>query len=199
MLDHLTPRQQEQLLEDLNYLNLGEIRTFCKRHSIPYSIYVETESGDRQKTRDTDRKSVVLERVRHFLKTGEVLAATCFAAIVVCPGPAPTHFAAKDRLHYGWYDKTHPGMLKILSELTGGEFRNGAIARILAREFWTAGKAPTFKEFAKAWQKAQAQGLGHHPEAAWLTDRARGTQGPDWKRKRERIAQRTLHQLNSLR
>ncbi len=48
-----------------------------------------------------------------------------------------------------------------------------------------AGKAPTFAEFANAWLKANGKGLGVHldlhPEAAWLTDRARNEAGKDWK------------------
>jgi hypothetical protein len=33
---YLEPVEQRELLDDLNYLNLQEIRSFCDRHSIPY-------------------------------------------------------------------------------------------------------------------------------------------------------------------
>lgn len=90
----------------------------------------------------------------------------------------------------------------LLRRLTNGEFKNGAVARILAREFWTAGKAPTFAEYAKAWVKANKKGLGIedslHPEAAWLTDRARNQAGKNWKTKREAKAKRVLRVLATI-
>jgi len=174
------------------------MRGFCNRHHIPYRIYIETPSGARRVTRDTDRKSIVLERIREFLNTGKAPAATCFAASVVAPNEVPARLRATDRLYYGWYDKKNPVMIELLRSLTDGKFRNGAISRILAREFWTRGEAPTFEEFAKAWLEADSAGLGEHPEAAWLTDRARGEAGGDWKAKRRRIAARVLALLDEL-
>jgi hypothetical protein len=182
----------------LNYLNLQEIRCFCKEHSIPYTIHVETPSGEPRRTPDTDRKSVVLGRIRHYLKTGKVPNATVFAAAIVRRDPIPHVLHATDRLYYGWYDKKNPVMLELLRSLTDGEFRNGAIARILAREFWTAGKAPTFDEYARAWRVANRKGLGYHPEAAFLTDLARNEAGKDWKAKRVRKAKNVLRVLERI-
>ncbi len=140
--------------------------------------------------------------MRRYLKTGRVPEATCFrASIVRLEGP-PQKLRPTDRLYYGWYDKHNAVMIELLQNLTDGKFRNGAVARILAREFWTAGKAPTFAEFARAWTKAGAQGLGvargEHPEAAFLTDRAKGEAGRGWKAKRVRIAKRVLKTLESI-
>lgn len=201
LLHHLEPAQRRALLDDLNYLNLGEIRGFCRTHGVPFAIYIETAEG-RRRTRDIDRKSVVLDRVRRYLRTGRIPPATCFPRAVAPPGAPPPRFAPSDRLYYGWYDKKNPALLRALADLTDGAFRSGAVARILAREFWTEGKAPTLRQFARGWLRAQARGLGvdrgDHPEAAWLTDRARGTAGPDWKAKRARIARRTLRTLATL-
>jgi hypothetical protein len=83
LIRHLDRNKQRELLDDLNYLNLQEIRCFCKEHSIPYTIHVETPSGESRRTPDTDRKSVVLGRIRHYLKTGKVPNATVFAAAIV--------------------------------------------------------------------------------------------------------------------
>ncbi len=195
LIQHLSKEQQRELFLDLNYLNTLEFRSFCREHSIPFKIWVETGAGARRQTRDTDRKSVVLGRIRHYLKTGRRLEATCFSARVVNSHPPPSRLRASNRLYYGWYDKTNRDMIGLLERLTDGEFRSGAIARILAREFWTVGKAPTFNEFAKAWLLANAKGLGFHPEAAWLTDRARNEAGTDWKKKRERKAKSVLDVL----
>ena len=60
----------------------------------------------------------------------------------------------------------------------------------------------TFAAFAEAWLEAERKGLGvdrgEHPEAAWLTDRARGTAGSDWKQKRSAIAARALATLDTI-
>ena len=199
LISDLSRTEQQKLLDDLNYLNIKEFRSFCNEHAIPYVIRVETGSGERKKSKDTDRKSIVLGRIRHYLKTGRVLEETCFSAEIVRLEGPPKRLRPTDRLYYGWYDKKNKVMIDLLRRLTGGEFKNGAIARILAREFWTDGKAPTFAEYAKAWLKASKKGLGLHPEAAWLTDRARGAAGKDWKAKRTRKAKNVLKVLDALR
>lgn len=182
-------------MADLFYMNLGEIRTFCNDHGIPYRICVAAKDGTLRNTKDTDRKSVVLERVRHYLETGEIPPPTAFPERIVRTDGCPEELNPRDRLYYGWYDKKSPVMVGLLQALTDGKFRNGAIARILCREFWSAGKAPTFAEYAKAWLRENEKGLGYHPEAAWLTDRARGEAGGDWKKKRVERAQRAMKVL----
>jgi hypothetical protein len=62
-----------------------------------------------------------------------------------------TNIAPTTKLHFGQYDKNNTQFLKVMKSLTGGKFKDGAIARILIREFWTDGKAPTLREYAKAW------------------------------------------------
>ena len=89
LLSDLSKTEQQQLLEDLNYLNTEEIKAFCNKHSIPYSIWIETEDGGRRKTQDDDRKGVILNRIRQFLMTGKVFDATCFPASVVCCDKLP--------------------------------------------------------------------------------------------------------------
>lgn len=149
-ISKLPKGQRRALLDDLSYLNLVEIRSFCKRHSIPHSIFIEAGDGSRKRTREDDRKGVVLRRIRHFLRTGAVLEETCFAASVVSQEPLPKLITPNHKLFFGQYDKANRRMISLLKELTNGQFRSGAVARILAREFWTAGKAPTFREFAVA-------------------------------------------------
>ena len=69
---------------DLNYLNLAEIKAYCRQRGIPYSIWIETADGRRVKTGEDDRKGVILERIRAYLKSGTIHDATCFPARVVC-------------------------------------------------------------------------------------------------------------------
>jgi hypothetical protein len=196
--ESLSEVEQRELMEDLNYLNMAEIRGFCKQHSIPYSIWIQTEDQGRVKTRDEDRKGVVLNRIRHYLKTGSVLEATCFPASVVCFDESPKRITASDRLFYGQYDPKSDRMIALLRQLTGARFQHGAIARILAREFWSKGIAPTYREYAAEWLTAKEQHKRPNPEWAFLSDRAEGKGTTKWKELRKRKARKVLRILKRL-
>jgi len=198
LISKLTKGRQQELLDDLNYLNMSEIRSFCKRKSIPYRIAIETKDGGRRSTKDDDRKGVVLNRIRHFLQTGVILEETRFPASVVCFDPPAKNITADDRLFYGQYDKTNRTMITLLESLTDGQFRNGAIARIVARDFWDSGKAPTFREYAAAWVHASKGHTRPNPEWAFLSDRANKVAVQDWKKLRRYKAVKVMKVLNQL-
>jgi len=197
-ISKLVSEERRALFEDLNYLNTAEIQSFCKRHAIPYTIVVETPDGRRKKTADNDRKGVMLERVRHYLETGTILPETCFPAAAVCFDPLPGKLTPDDRLFYGQYDKANPAMIALLKQLTDGRFENGAIARILARKFWTNGEAPTFRQFASAWLGEREEHTAPNAEWAFLSDRARGDTTPDWKKRRAAKAAAVLKLLDEI-
>lgn len=195
-LTSLTEAEQNELLDDLNYLNMAEIKSFCRAHVIPFTIRVESTHG--KKTNEIDRKGVILSRIRHFLNTGEVLPPTCFAAKVVCFDRLTKQPTPDDRLCYGQYDKNNRALLNLLKRLTEGKFRDGATARIVAREFWSKSEAPTFREYAAAWLSAAGENSEAHPEWAFLADRSRGTAGSNWKRLRAKKAAKVMKLLNAI-
>ena len=65
LLSQLTKSERARLLEDLNYLNLEEIRDFCSTHGIPYRVVAEYPNGTVKATKDTDRKPIVLAPLPH--------------------------------------------------------------------------------------------------------------------------------------
>jgi hypothetical protein len=197
-ISKLPKGERQELLQNLNYLNIAEIRSFCKRHSIPYKIAIETKDGRRRTTKDDDRKGVILNRIRHFLQTGAILKETCFPAAVVCFDPLSDHIADDDRLFYGQYDKTNRRMITLLKSLTDGQFKNGAIARMLARDFWSRGKAPTFREYASAWIRASREHLRPNPEWAFLSDRANKVATRDWAELRKQKAAKVMKVLDQI-
>src|SRR6476619_380982 len=71
-LSQLTIRERKRLLEELNYMNLEEIRGFCSERAIPYRIVAAYSNGRVKATKDTDRKPIVLARVRRYLRTCRV-------------------------------------------------------------------------------------------------------------------------------
>jgi hypothetical protein len=198
LISKLPKEERQLLLHDLNYLNMAEIRSFCQRLSIPYRITIEAEDGSTRTTSEEDRKGVVLSRIRTFLQKGVIPEGTHFNAWIVCLDPPPAEFTPDDRVFYGRYDKSNRQMIVLMKELTDGQFRDGAIARILAREFWTRGKAPTFKEFAAAWLQAVQEHTTPNPEWAFLSDRTRGTTAKDWKELRAKKAASVLKRLNQI-
>ena len=112
-LTSLTEAQQNELLDELNYLNMAEIKSFCRARAIPFTIRVE--SADGKKRNEIDRKGVILSRIRHFLNTGEVLPPTCFAAKVVCFDRLTKQPSPDDRLCYGQYDKNNRAVSSLLN------------------------------------------------------------------------------------
>jgi hypothetical protein len=195
LISKLSKQEQKELLRDLNYLNLAEIKSFCKEHSIPYIIAFEMKDGTRRRTKDEDRKGVMLHRMRHFLQTGAISKETCFRSTVVCFDAVPRKLTPGDRLFYGQYDKSNRIVMALLEDLTGGEFEDGAIARILARTFWSRGEAPTFKEYAAAWLQVRKQHRRPNPEWAFLADRAGKKAGADWKKLRAKKANKLMQIL----
>jgi hypothetical protein len=195
-LSQLTDGEQARLLEELNYLNLEEIRGFCSARGIPYKVMAEYPNGKVKVTNDTDRKPIVLARVHRYLTTGEVGQPTLIPAKIVRAEDPPARLGPRDRLYYRWYSRKHEGVMRLLHNLTAGRFQNGAVARVLAMEFWTRGEAPTFEEFARSWTKAKTE--EHRlltPEYAYLTDRKHKRAGANWKALRTAKAKSALKTL----
>src|SRR5262245_17993633 len=126
----LTKAERARLLEELNYMNLEELRGFCSEHRIPYKVLAETPNGQVKVTTDTDRKPIVLARVRHYLATGDVGQPTRIAAAIVRDENPPQRLGARDRMYYRWYAKEHRGVIRLLRDLTDGRFTDGAVARV---------------------------------------------------------------------
>ena len=196
VLSQLTAHQQARFLEELNYMNLEEIRGFCSARRIPYRIMAESADGKVRATKDTDRKPIVLARVRRYLTTGQVGQPTRIPVQIVREERPPARPGRRDRLYYRWYAKEFEGVMRLLRDLTAGRFRDGAVARVIAMDFWTRGEAPMFEEFARSWTKAKAE--EHQlltPEYAYLTDLKHHRADGDWRDLRKAKAKSALETL----
>jgi len=195
-LSRLTKGEQARLFEEMNYMNLDEIRAFCSARGIPYKIMAECPNGKVKATKDTDRKPIVLARVRHYLTTGEIGSPTLIPAEIVREENPPARLGRGDRLYYRWYAKEQQGVMRTLRHLTAGRFQDGAVARVVVMGFWTRGEAPTFEEFARSWTKAKTE--EHQlltPEYAYLTDLKHQRVDGDWKALRTAKAKSALKTL----
>jgi hypothetical protein len=192
LLATLEPHETERLLADIYYLNTAELRGFCNAHGIPYTIQIESGDGRFTRSKDADRKGIVIDRIVHFLKTGNVKPATTFRNQVVSSkelGRAPLE---SDPVRYGEYKNHDAATLKLMKQLTDRKFEFGAIAQEVLRACWSRNQAPSYREFARLWEKAAAEHSKPNPEWAFLTDLAQGTAGGDWKKLRSQKASAVL-------
>ena len=120
LLSQLAKSEQAQLLEELNYMNLEEIRGFCSERGIPYRILAEYPNGKVKATKDTDRKPMVLARVRRYLTTGRIGQPTRISARIVQEKNPPARPGPRDRLYYRWYAGEFEGVMRLLRDLTAG-------------------------------------------------------------------------------
>lgn len=194
----LEPHETERLLADIYYLNTAELRGFCKAQRIPYMIQIESGDGLFTRSKDADRKGIVIDRIVHFLKTGNVKPATTFRKQVVSSkelGRAPLE---SDPVRYGEYKNHDAATLRLMKQLTDRKFEFGAIAQEVLRACWSRNQAPTYREFARLWEKAAADHSKPNPEWAFLTDLAQGTAGGDWKKLRNQKASAVLSLLGKI-
>ena len=175
------------------------MRVFCRANNLPIYIHVERPDGSVRRTSDRDRKDRVLERILDFALRQKRSGPTLYARNVVSDQqPLPERLTTTVRLRYGQYDKTNPNFIKEMKQLTNGAFRNGMIARIVLRDSWLAGQAPTLREFAEQWLLATAARTTPRPEGAYLVDLSRGKAGANWKEVRKRKADQALVALDQL-
>lgn len=191
-------KRRAELEECLWYLNLEEMRAFCQEHRLPLYIHVEKPGGGLRRTGDRDRKDVVLERIRAFALRGERTGPTVYAAAVVSGEALPARLTARTRLFYNQYEKHNPHFVETMRRLTDGAFRTGMIARLVLRDFWTAGVVPTMREFANAWLRATQEHKQPRPEGAYLADMSRGVPREGWKELRVQKAARALAILREM-
>src|SRR5437899_12892548 len=111
-LSQLTASERARLLEELNYMNLEEIRGFCSARGIPYRIMAESADRKVKATKDTDRKPIVLASLPRYLTTGKVVQPTTIPSPIVRQGINPPWPALRDPLHYRWYADVFQGLLR---------------------------------------------------------------------------------------
>lgn len=198
MAPRISKQERALLHETVQYLNLEEMRRFCRAHKLPLHIQVEGPDGRLRSSGDRDRKDVVLKRIEDFAVLGKRNGPTVYRNSVVSDRPLGSRLSARVRLHYGQYDKHSPAFMACMKKLTGGEFRSGMIARLVLRDFWTAGTAPTLRQFADAWLRATEAHTKPRPEGAYLADRAKGVDQDNWKAVRVRKAKQALEILKRL-
>lgn len=197
LISDLLPKAKEKLFDNINYMMVKELQDFCDKHSIPYYIHYKCK-GKAVKTRELDRKGIVIGRIKHYLETAEIKSKTVFPESVVCFDTLPSPLKPTHPVYYGQYKNKNDKILKLLKSLTNNKFEFGAIAQEIIRQCWTDGKAPTYQEFAESWTRAVIEHTQPNSEWAFLLDRKNGVAGKDWKEVRIKNANEAIAYLNKI-
>lgn len=196
----MNQQEKNKLFDCINYMNMSELKEFCNCIGIPYKICVENAERKLQKTSELDRKGIVIARIKAYAKTGKISRPTIFSLAVLSPSNKLPALLKSDHLVlYGEYKNGNDKILKLMQQLTKGEFAFGAIAQEIIRSCWTRGKAPTYAKFAKLWLTAKKLHTQPNPEWAFLADKHHGDADLDWKKIRIKKAKNAIKILNSLR
>ncbi len=194
----ITARERTRVRERIQYLKLEEMRRFCQANGLPIYIHVERPDGSVRRTGDRERKDRLLQRILDFALHQKRPGPTIYSKDVVSDQPLPERLTDTVRLRYGQYDKKNRNLIKKMQQLTNGAFRNGMIARLVLRDAWLSGTAPSLGVFAAQWLLATAAHTTPRPEGAYLVDLSKGKVDAAWKDVRQRMAEQALATLDQL-
>jgi elongation factor P hydroxylase len=111
LLAGLTKPQQKELFNNMNYMDMQELKAFCIASGIPFNIYIEMPTGVLKKTSVLDRKGIVLDRIKYYLKTGLVKKPTIFTNAVIAKEKLPAILRANHKVLHGQYKNKNSAIL----------------------------------------------------------------------------------------
>ena len=135
-LAHLSIKQQELLFEDLYYLTMPQLRGWCEHFKLP----------------KTGKKVFLIDLLKHYLQTGELLVKPVIPSVSRAKRGLPLELRPDAHILYGSYKNDLRTRL-FLKSLVGKHFHYTAHGIDWINERWMEGKPPTYKEFARFWQK----------------------------------------------
>lgn len=132
----LSQNDHVELKEALSYMHVNELK-------LQLELLQLSSKGFNKKE--------LVERLVHYAVTGEELPPLEIPAISKAKRGAPYFLAPQERMLYGSY-KNDLATRNFFKQIIGDHFHFTAQGLDWLRERWLAGKAPTYKEFAKEWQ-----------------------------------------------
>lgn len=136
VLRHLTQAQRKTLFDAFNYMKMGEIKVFCNNYGIATS----------------GKKGQLLDRLKHYLLTGEMLQPKVIPAISKAKPEKDYPLKSSTLILQGAY-KNDLRTRIFFKKLIGEHFHFTAFGQDWIMNQWQQGKPPTYIEFATAWQK----------------------------------------------
>jgi hypothetical protein len=126
----------KELFDALHYMNMQELRAFCKAHHIP----------------STENKALLIEKIMHFVKTGTILPVIEFPANAFAKKGTVYPLEPNTKILHGSF-KNDLKTRNFFKKLVGDHFHFTAFGIDWIEERWFAGNPPTYQEFADMWQR----------------------------------------------
>ena len=142
----------DQLRASLHYLHVSELRTYCEN----LNLSVKGKTID------------LINRIMHFLKTGEKINLSEYPAISVSKKRNNLILSPNALMLKGTYKNDLKTRL-FFKEIIGGQFHFTAFGIDWLESRWKDGNPPTYQEFADMWSKEYAlrKTYGSLPKAEW--------------------------------
>ncbi len=194
-LKDLSEIQKAGLFEALYYMNMSEIKNFCYSHKISIS----------------GKKGEILDRIKHYRITGEILQPKKIPAISKAKDSTQYPLTPETLILFGSY--TNDLMTRnFFKSLIGEHFHFTAFGQDWIMKRWQQGKPPTYGEFAKVWQKEylKRKKSKANPKKEWAylnylqrfvaqyPDASKKEFGAAWKKERNKQAEKAIQLLNSI-
>lgn len=125
----------KELFDALHFMNMKELRELCDTHAIP----------------STEKKTALIEKIMHFIKTGIILPVQEFPAIAHAKKSTTYPLHEETRILLGSF-KNDLKTRNFFKKLIGNHFHFTAFGIDWINERWQEGNPPTYKEFAHMWQ-----------------------------------------------
>lgn len=187
LIKNLNQNQRKVLWKYINYLNLEEIKIFCKMHEIPYKILYRTDDKIKV-TGLTDRKKIILSRMKSYLTTNKISKPTILPEKIINFDPLPTNLKSNNYVYFGQYKNGNKKILDLIKKLTDNKFKFGSKSQEILLHIFSKGEKITYKTFAKLWVKLNYSSI-EHSEWAYLKDKKNNCLNlKDWKNKRNKIS-----------
>ena len=156
----LNKSDQKILHDALHYMNMKELRDLC----------------DDLKISHIGMKAVMIERIMHFIKKGEILAEPVIPEVSRAKKKQVVLLKPESLILYGSH-KNDLATRLFLKRLIGEHFHFTAVGHDWIRARWLEGNPPTYQEFADFWQEAKrTNAVCPKQEWAYLTFIQRFTQ-----------------------
>lgn len=136
LLSKLTKKKKDVLFEALYYMNMQEIKDLCKIYDLPCQ----------------DKKGIIIDRIKHFMQTGEVLPKKKVPPISFAKKDVTYPLKPNTLILKGAY-RNNLKTRKFFQTLIGELFHFTAFGQDWILDRWQRGKPPTYIEFAKYWQQ----------------------------------------------
>ena len=174
----------EDILFNLIYLNMNELKSICNKFDISYNIYIQ-KNNDIIKTNETDHKIIIIKNLKHFLINNKIPSKTIYKSKIINYNTI-VNLNENDLVYYGQYKTTNKYILILMKRLTNNIFKFGAISQKIIRIIWRKNKLITYKQFAELWMKENIKGI-NYPELAYNEHMKKNGNKDEWHKNKKNI------------